>query len=260
MNNITRKNFLKTISLTFASLFSSSALANSSSVDFGEHNGNPVDFIENYFVIESYDEHENAKHIKLRDYQKEYVNKLNSSKFFVCNKCRQSGITTMNVAFACWKAAMHEDINIVLVEPSEDAVDSVKKLLELNHSITDNFKNGSRILVVTDVEFNSTAFNSSKHNLIILDELAFFGKEFKERKIYTSLGGAELIAISSTPCMKADIFDLYCDLAERSTHCYMKISGDMVFSKNYLNFVKSIRSDDMFNCEFMNKFTVGSLF
>ena len=68
MNNITRKNFLKTISLTFASLFSSSALANSSSVDFGEHNGNPVDFIENYFVIESYDEHENAKHIKLRDY------------------------------------------------------------------------------------------------------------------------------------------------------------------------------------------------
>lgn len=68
MNDITRKNFLKTISLTFASLFSSSALANSSSVDFSEHNGNPVDFIENYFVIESYDEHGNAKHIKLRDY------------------------------------------------------------------------------------------------------------------------------------------------------------------------------------------------
>ena len=68
MNNITRKNFLKTISLTFASLFSSSALANSSNVDFGEHNGNPVDFIENYFVVESYDEPGNAKHIKLRGY------------------------------------------------------------------------------------------------------------------------------------------------------------------------------------------------
>ena len=231
MNDITRKNFLKTTSLTFVSLFSSSVLANSSSVDFSKHNGNPVNFIENYFVIENYDEPGNTKHIKLRDYQKEYVNKLNASKFFVCNKCRQSGITTMNVAFACWKAAIHEDINIVLVEPSEDAVDSVKKLLALNRSITDNFKNGSRILVVTDVEFNSTAFSSSKHNLIILDEFAFFGKEFKERKIYTSLGGAELIAISSTPCMKADIFGLYCDLAERSNHCYMKISGDMVFSK-----------------------------
>ena len=68
MNNITRKNFLKTTSLTFASLFSSSALANSSSVDFSEHNGNPVDFIENYFVVENYDELGNAKHIKLRDY------------------------------------------------------------------------------------------------------------------------------------------------------------------------------------------------
>ena len=68
MNDITRKNFLKTISLTFASLFGSSALANSSSVDFSDHNGNPVDFIENYFVIESYDEPGNAKHIKLRDY------------------------------------------------------------------------------------------------------------------------------------------------------------------------------------------------
>lgn len=68
MNNITRKNFLKTISLTFASLFSSSALANSSNVDFSEHNDNPVNFIENYFIIESYDEPGNAKHIKLRDY------------------------------------------------------------------------------------------------------------------------------------------------------------------------------------------------
>ena len=68
MNDITRKNFLKTTSLTFASLFSSSALANSSSVDFSDHNGNPVDFIENYFVIESHNEPGNAKHIKLRDY------------------------------------------------------------------------------------------------------------------------------------------------------------------------------------------------
>ena len=68
MNDITRKNFLKTTSLTFASLFGSSAFANSSSVDFSDHNGNPVDFIENYFVIESYDEPGNAKHIKLRDY------------------------------------------------------------------------------------------------------------------------------------------------------------------------------------------------
>ena len=68
MNDITRKKFLKTISLTFASLVSSSALANSSSVDFGEYKCNPVDFIENYFVIESYDEPGNAKHIKLRDY------------------------------------------------------------------------------------------------------------------------------------------------------------------------------------------------
>lgn len=68
MNDITRKNFLKTTGLTFASLFGSSALANSSSVDFGEYNGNPVDFIENYFVVESYDEPGNAKHIKLRDY------------------------------------------------------------------------------------------------------------------------------------------------------------------------------------------------
>ena len=68
MNNITRKNFLKTTSLTFVSLFSSSVLANSSSVDFSKHNGNLVDFIENYFVVESYDELGNAKHIKLRDY------------------------------------------------------------------------------------------------------------------------------------------------------------------------------------------------
>lgn len=68
MNDITRKNFLKTTSLTFVSLFSSSVLANSSSVDFSKHNGNPVNFIENYFVIENYDEPGNTKHIKLRDY------------------------------------------------------------------------------------------------------------------------------------------------------------------------------------------------
>ena len=68
MNDITRKNFLKTASLTFAGLYGSLALANSSSVDFSEHNGNPVNFIENYFVIENYDKLGNAKHIKLRDY------------------------------------------------------------------------------------------------------------------------------------------------------------------------------------------------
>lgn len=68
MNNITRKNFLKTTGLTFAGLYGSSALANSSSVDFNEHNGNPVDFIENYFVVKNYDEPGNTKHIKLRDY------------------------------------------------------------------------------------------------------------------------------------------------------------------------------------------------
>ena len=68
MNNITRKNFLKTTGLTFASLYGSSALANSSSVDFSEYNVNPVNFIENYFVVENYEEPGNSKHIKLRDY------------------------------------------------------------------------------------------------------------------------------------------------------------------------------------------------
>ena len=69
----------------------------------------------------------------------------------------------------------------------------------------------------------------------------------------------ELIAISSTPISKFDMFGRQCDLGERFQHCYMKISGDMVFSKTQLLSIKKTISEDSFNFEYMNTYKMSSL-
>ena len=249
MKNITRKNFLKAAGMTFAGLVATSTLAKTNDIDVNTYKNDPIGFIEKYFVLE------NGKNIKLRDYQKDYIKKLSSQKYLICNTCRQVGITTMNIAFAYWKAVCFEDVNIVLVEPDlayEDEATSAYEQLFLVNTIRMPIAQSSKFVVTIADSFNRSLFDETKRNLVIMDGFAFFGDDFKNHKIYTLPDGMELIAISSTPISKFEMFGRYCDFGERFPHCYMKISGDMVFSKTQLLSIKQTISEDSFNFEYMN--------
>lgn len=256
MKNITRKNFLKTAGMAFVGLAATSTLAKTNDIDVNTYKNDPIGFIERYFVLE------NGKHIKLRDYQKDYINKLSSQKYLICNKCRQAGITTMNIAFAYWKAACFEDVNIVLVEPklaSKGEATSAYERLFLVNAARMPIAQSSNFIFTTANSFNKSLFDETKRNIVIMDEFAFFSDDFKNHKIYTLPDGMELIAISSTPVCKTDMFGRYCDFGERFPHCYMKISGDMVFSKTQLSTIKRTISEDSFDFEYMNKYKMSSL-
>lgn len=256
MKNITRKNFLKTIGMAFAGLTATSTLAKSNDIDVNAYKNDPIGFIEKYFVLE------NGKNIKLRDYQKDYINKLSNQKFLICNKCRQAGITAMNIAFAYWKAVCFEDVNIVLVEPMlahKDGATSEYERLFLANAIRMPIAQSSNFIFTTADSFNRSFFDETKRNIVIMDEFAFFSDDFKNHKIYTLPDDMDLIAISSTPICKTDMFGRYCDFGERFPHCYMKISGDIVFSKTRLLSIKQAISKNNFGFEYMNKYKMSSL-
>lgn len=234
MNDITRKDFLKTVGLAFAGLVCSSSPADFGGINVNNYKDDPIGFIEKYFVRWT------GERIILKDYQKEYIRKLNANEFFVCNKCRQAGVTTMNIAFAYWKTTCFENTQVVVVEPKRMTQFEVEDIIRPNAPEKNIFAKGSSIIFMSANRFDETIVDRTKHTIVILDEAAFYGNSFKHSVEDLLSAKFDQIALVSTPCKCDGVFFNSITLARHmasscNLDCYMQISGEQVFSKEKMH-------------------------
>lgn len=262
---ITRKNFLKSACMSMFGITTLSAIANADSIEsksniitdeYARCKADPVYFIEKYFKVGHF---EGTFNIKLRDYQKDYICRLaNNNHLIVCNKCRQAGITSLNIAFALWKAAFDEKASVFIVEPNRLMASTVNSIISLNGDIINDFNVEGKIKAVDSRSFDVEHLDSNSNNVVILDELAFYSKAFDQTYIDMFSGRPKKIQktiISSTPCRRDDLFSYLCTNVKMNLpDQYIELPGSLVFSKSKMNDFKTVLEDKQFKQEYLNEF------
>lgn len=128
---------------------------------------------------------EGLAHVKMRDYQVEYLNQLKNNRFSILLAARQSGKSTTTGIFCLWKILFHPDTNgLVLSKSGAAGQDLIKKIKDMylylpyylkagtmkwNQS-SFSFDNNSSI---STEAFSSTAGLGQTINMLILDEFAW---------------------------------------------------------------------------------------
>jgi len=175
---------------------------------------NPIYFIENYVKIVSIDEGLVPFH--LYDFQKEMVGTFHNNRFTICKLPRQSGKSTVLLAYLVHYLIFNETVNVAILANKAQTARELLSRFQLAYEHLPEWmqqgvinwnkgslelENGSKILASST---SASAVRGGSYNLIFLDEFAFVPSNIAEQffsSVYPTIsaGKTSKVMIVSTP-------------------------------------------------------------
>jgi len=238
---------------------------------------NPIYFIENFVYIQT---DKGSALFKLRKYQKKIIKSLVANDYSILLQPRQSGKSTLIVAFYLWMTCFFQDKVIgMAAHKGKNAIDLIKRfkyayeflpswikpaVIEYNkHQV--EFDNHSTVISATTTDDTFRGFTLTGG--LYLDEFAFVEPRIAEEfwtSILPSLSGGELdgkkVIITSTPNTSEGLFAELWFGAERGDNGFAPIqvfSGEVpgrteAFKKKMLQKMTATKYAQEFECAFVS--------
>jgi len=205
---------------------------------------NPIYFIENYVKIVSIDEGLVPFH--LYDFQKEMVGTFHNNRFTICKLPRQSGKSTVLLAYLVHYLIFNETVNVAILANKAQTARELLSRFQLAYEHLPEWmqqgvinwnkgslelENGSKILASST---SASAVRGGSYNLIFLDEFAFVPSNIAEQffsSVYPTIsaGKTSKVMIVSTPHGMNMFYKLWIDAVnEKNTFMPIEVNWSEV--------------------------------
>jgi len=205
---------------------------------------NPIYFIENYVKIVSIDEGLVPFH--LYDFQKEMVGTFHNNRFTICKLPRQSGKSTVLLAYLVHYLIFNETVNVAILANKAQTARELLSRFQLAYEHLPEWmqqgvinwnkgslelENGSKILASST---SASAVRGGSYNLIFLDEFAFVPSNIAEQffsSVYPTIsaGKTSKVMIVSTPHGMNMFYKLWIDAVnEKNTFIPIEVNWSEV--------------------------------
>ena len=233
----------------------------------------PLYFITNYIKIISLDE--GLVKFKPYNFQKEMIGTFHSNRFTICKLPRQSGKSTVMIAYLLHYALFNPSVNIaILANKAATARDLLGRLQLAYENLPKwlqqgvmswnkgslELENGSKILASST---SASAVRGGSYNIIFLDEFAYVPSNVAEqffRSVYptTSSGKTTKVIIVSTPHGMNMFYKLWNDAQyKRNTYVPIEVhwsevpGRDEKWKQETISNTSEQQFQTEFECEFL---------
>lgn len=183
---------------------------------------------------------------ELYDYQKKFIELMNSNRFVIANQARQSGKSITVAAFFLHYILFNDNKLVALLANKADSAREILGRVQLmyellpkwlQHGVVDwnkgsfQLENGSRIIASAT---SSSAIRGKSVNLLYLDEYAFVEKNMADdfmKSVYPTISSGQetKIIITSTPFGMNHFYKLWMDAVEgRNGYAYLEVKWNEV--------------------------------
>jgi len=236
----------------------------------------PQYFIEKYVKIVSLDE--GLIPIKMYDFQKDMVGTFHNNRFTICKLPRQSGKSTIMIAYILHYALFNPTINVAILANKAATARDLLSRLQLAYEHLPKWlqqgvmswnkgslelENGSKILASST---SASAVRGGSYNIIFLDEFAYVPSNVAEQffsSVYPTIssGKTTKVMIVSTPHGMNMFYKLWVDAEEgRNSYIPIEVHWSEVPGRDEAWKEETIKntSESQFNTEFECEF-LGSI-
>ena len=237
---------------------------------------NPQYFIEKHIKIVSLDE--GLIPFKMYDFQKDMVGTFHSNRFSICKLPRQSGKSTIIIAYLLHYVLYNANVNVAILANKAAVARDLLGRLQLAYENLPQWmqqgvmswnkgslelENGSKILAAST---SASAVRGGSYNVIFLDEFAYVPQTIAEQffsSVYPTIssGKSSKVMIVSTPHGMNMFYKMWVDAQEkRSSYVPIEVHWSEVPGRDQAWKEETIRntSESQFNTEFECEF-LGSI-
>tara|TARA_A100001011_G_scaffold41991_2_gene39677 strand:+ start:4181 stop:5824 length:1644 start_codon:yes stop_codon:yes gene_type:complete len=234
---------------------------------------NPLYFVENYMKIVSLDE--GLVPFRMYNFQKDMIGTFHKNRFTICKLPRQSGKSTIMIAYLLHYALFNPNVNIAILANKAATARDILGRLQLAYENLPTWlqqgilswnkgsleiENGSKILAAST---SASAIRGGSFNVIFLDEFAFVPPTIAEQffsSVYPTItsGKSTKVIIVSTPHGMNMFYKIWTD-AEHKRNSYVPIEvhwtevpgRDEKWKEETIRNTSQQQFNSEFECEFL---------
>ena len=241
--------------------------------EFDSCSKDPLYFIQNYVKIVSLDD--GLIPFKMYDFQKEIIGTMHNNRFTICKLPRQSGKSTIIVAYLLHYALFNPNSNVAILANKSSTARDILGRLQLAYENIPKFlqqgvlnwnkgsielENGSKIVAAAT---SSSAVRGGSYNIIFLDEFAFVPATIAEQFFSSvfptiSSGKNTKMIIVSTPHGMNMYYKLWTDAVNKQNDYvpievhWSEVPGrDQKWKENTIRNTSQEQFNQEFECEFL---------
>jgi len=241
--------------------------------EFDSCSKDPLYFIKNYVKIVSLDE--GLIPFKMYDFQKDIIGTMHNNRFTICKLPRQSGKSTIIVAYLLHYALFNPNSNVAILANKSSTARDILGRLQLAYENIPKFlqqgvlnwnkgsielENGSKIVAAAT---SSSAVRGGSYNIIFLDEFAFVPATIAEQFFSSvfptiSSGKNTKMIIVSTPHGMNMYYKLWTDAVNKQNDYvpievhWSEVPGrDQKWKENTIRNTSQEQFNQEFECEFL---------
>ena len=241
--------------------------------EFDSCSKDPLYFIQNYVKIVSLDD--GLIPFKMYDFQKEIIGTMHNNRFTICKLPRQSGKSTIIVAYLLHYALFNPNSNVAILANKSSTARDILGRLQLAYENIPKFlqqgvlnwnkgsielENGSKIVAAAT---SSSAVRGGSYNIIFLDEFAFVPATIAEQFFSSvfptiSSGKNTKMIIVSTPHGMNMYYKLWTDAVNKQNDYvpievhWSEVPGrDEKWKENTIRNTSQEQFNQEFECEFL---------
>ena len=241
--------------------------------EFDSCSKDPLYFIQNYVKIVSLDD--GLIPFKMYDFQKDIIGTMHNNRFTICKLPRQSGKSTIIVAYLLHYALFNANSNVAILANKSSTARDILGRLQLAYENIPKFlqqgvlnwnkgsielENGSKIVAAAT---SSSAVRGGSYNIIFLDEFAFVPATIAEQFFSSvfptiSSGKNTKMIIVSTPHGMNMYYKLWTDAVNKQNDYvpievhWSEVPGrDQKWKENTIRNTSQEQFNQEFECEFL---------
>jgi len=241
--------------------------------EFDNCSKDPLYFIKNYVKIVSLDE--GLVPFEMYDFQKDIIGTMHNNRFTICKLPRQSGKSTIIVAYLLHYALFNANSNVAILANKSSTARDILGRLQLAYENIPKFlqqgvlnwnkgsielENGSKIVAAAT---SSSAVRGGSYNIIFLDEFAFVPATIAEQFFSSvfptiSSGKNTKMIIVSTPHGMNMYYKLWTDAVNKQNDYvpievhWSEVPGrDEKWKENTIRNTSQEQFNQEFECEFL---------
>ena len=234
---------------------------------------NPIYFITEYLKIVTLDH--GLQPFKLYNFQKEMVDTFHNNRFTICKLPRQTGKSTVIIAYLLHYAIFNANVNIAILANKAAVARDLLGRLQLAYENLPKFiqqgvinwnkgslelENGSRILAAAT---SSSAVRGGSYNVIFLDEFAYVPNNIAEEffsSVYPTIssGKSSKVMIVSTPHGMNMFYKMWVDAQNKNNNFvpvevhWSEVPGrDEKWKEETIKNTSEAQFQTEFECEFL---------
>ena len=242
-------------------------------LEFDKCMADPSYFVEKWMKIVSLDE--GLVPFNMYSFQKDMIDNFHKNRFSICKLPRQSGKTTIIIAYILHYIVFNENVNIaILANKSQTARDILGRLQLAYENLPKwmqqgilNWNKGSLELEnnskIVAAATSSSAIRGGSYNMIFLDEFAFVPQSISEQffnSVYPTItsGKTTKVIIVSTPHGMNMFYKMWADAQEKRNNYvplevhWSQVPGrDEKWKQETIKNTSEVQFTQEFECEFI---------